>query len=177
MIFTFLFKIVYSFHYISLLLYFSFIFFSYEYFLMFSKPLLMSLWGSFIHFVSSVSIFMSIALNSLPGNLLICISLAPHPGFLSYSIIWNIFLCALILFDLLCLLLWVRQNSYLFSSWSSGLVRSVCSRDCPHQRCPDGRLGWAWDRRSLEGLKNSGAPWCLWPLTVFQHPPAHFVDT
>lgn len=144
---------------------------------MFSKALLMSLQGSFIHFLSSVSIFMTIALNSLPSNLLSCISLVPHPGFLSYSIIWiysSVSSFCLTFCVCFCELGKTATSSHLEAV---ALYRSFHSRDCPHQLCPDGWLGWAWDRRSLEGLKNNGAPWCLWPLTGFQHPSAHFIDT
>ena len=68
---------------------FSYCIFSYEYFLlMFSNPLLMFIHSSFTEFTHSSpefsEHFMTIALNSLSGKLLISISLFPphtHPGF------------------------------------------------------------------------------------------------
>lgn len=42
-------------------------------------------------------------------------------GFLSCSLVWNIFLC-LVLLDSLCLFLFIRWNSYISQSWRNCLV-------------------------------------------------------
>ena len=85
-------------------------------------------WGSHcaIPFFSRfLWIFMTVALNSLSCKLPISVSLVwfffPPWGFI-YSFVWNKFLCLLILFGFLWLLLWIRWNSYILWSWRCSLV-------------------------------------------------------
>ena len=63
-------------------------------------------------FLSSESFFMIVILNSLLAILLISISLRSLAMIWSYSSIWDIFLCLLILPNSLCLFLCVRKDNY-----------------------------------------------------------------
>ena len=92
------------------------------YFLIFSIALLKFLLCSFIILPSLVGIFMIITLNYLSGRLLIFISLMSFAGDLSCSLVWNVFLCLLILSDYLCLSTCIRQNTYFSQSWRSVLM-------------------------------------------------------
>lgn len=80
---------------------------------------------SFVVLPSSVSIFVTITLNSLSDILFISISF--HFFFFSWRfyfvLFWgNILLCFLILHDFLCLFPCIRWNSYFFQSWKSGFL-------------------------------------------------------
>lgn len=70
---------------------------------------------------SSVSIFITIALNSLSYKLIICFIRA-FPGVLSYSFAWHISLCSHILFSFICCLCEPEWNSHLYRSWRGLLV-------------------------------------------------------
>ena len=65
----------------------------------------------FILLPSLLNIFTVIALETLPGRLLIS-TLLLSSGLLLCSIIWNMFLCHLILPNSLFLLLFIRWNAY-----------------------------------------------------------------
>lgn len=82
-------------------------------------------WFSLVYFLfqllhSSTVVGTLVLLNSLSGKLLISIHWYIFSAVLYYILlIWNIFLCLFIFFDFLCLLLWIRQNSYLSQKYMS----------------------------------------------------------
>ena len=140
---------------------------------------------------------MIITLNYLSGRLLIFISLMSFAGDLSCSLVWNVFLCLLILSDYLCLCICIRQNTY-FSvlkecsrvgddPWgpeaqSSLNTRARCSRGgprvgCMHTPavvgsqllCGKGRaLGCSPDLVAAWPLPGEGRTQCIRPAQVWR---------
>ena len=77
------------------------------FFYIFSMSLLMFSMYSSILLLSLMSIFMTMILDSLSEGLLISIWLSSFPE-VSFSFVWNIFLCLLILSNSLCMFLGIR---------------------------------------------------------------------
>ena len=91
---------------------------------MFSSTLLKFSLCSSLLFPSSISILITIALNSLSGELFISVSLGLFFRSFYYSFIWNIFLCLLVLLNFLCMNE-IRWDSYLSQSVGVSLCGSI----------------------------------------------------
>ena len=119
---------------------------------MFSSSLLKFTLCSSILLLSSVSIFIIIALNSFLGRLLISTSLSSFSDIMSCSFVWNTLLCLLILPNSLCFFLVLgrlvtfpnlgevalcRRHPLGPSNMLPLFIRAICSRGAPY-------VGWVY---------------------------------
>lgn len=88
---------------------------------------------SCIIFLTSVSIFLMVILNSLLGESYASISLEFVSRDLSYSFIWNLSAWFLIFLDFFCLCLCIKQSRHLPQSSWTGLIQKT-STDQSSQR-------------------------------------------
>lgn len=91
---------------------------------------------------------MTIILNSLSGRLVISISSR------SFSFVWSMFLCFLILLDFLCLFLSVMWNSY-FWTWRNGLMYGHSL----YRLCKPDYFGWLAGVVAGMGWGSQGTLW------------------